>query len=67
MVFAPHTPALSELSIDVHGVCMIDQTIEVLVVSSEKPISDATVLFSTGNSQFQRIIDEPDVPLMGEK
>jgi len=60
MVFALHTPALSELSIDVAGVCMIDQTIEAHVAPSDsrslaQPSSSRPEIRSSSESSMNRM------------
>ncbi len=52
------------LSVDAPGVATVNQTIDVLVTSSEMPVSGAIVFFTTiYNTQFQQETDENGVAM----
>lgn len=51
------------LSVDAPGVATVNQTIDVLVTSSEMPVSGATVFFTTKYTQFQQTTDENGVAM----
>jgi len=51
------------LSVDAPGVATVNQTIEVLVTSSETPVSGAIVFFTTKYTQFQQETDENGVAM----
>lgn len=51
------------LSVDAPGVATVNQTIDVLVMSSEMPVSGAIVFFTTKYTQFQQITDENGVAI----
>jgi len=51
------------LSVDAPGVATVNQTIDVLVTSSEMPVSGAIVFFTTKYTQFQQITDENGVAM----
>ncbi len=51
------------LSVDAPGVATVNQTIDVLVTSSEMPVSGAIVFFTTKYTQFQQETDENGVAM----